>query len=299
ASVADPRSHVRSHMARHNVVFGRDPAVRGGANHSAPRFGQTAQNAPAPDTQWSSGFAPTGAQQSDSLEAMYARPSATGHDTGRMTFRDALNAITATLGTVVVVGGAIALLPYALLIVAGPAGARAGLFIAMIALVVGARGALGTGLTRGCPKQPSPVPAPPCAPLPGLVLAYALLQATFVGGISATMEAAYPGIVLQAVGGTLAVAGTVLVLFRLGVLRTSPRLNKIFLVAMIAYGIFLLVNIGSMLLLGQNMREGWLGLVIGGIAVVMASYSLVMDFEDVQHATEAGVPRKYAWRIAF
>lgn len=68
---------------------------------------------------------------------------------------------------------------------------------------------------------------------------------------------------------------------------------------MIAYGIFLLVNIGSMLLLGQNMREGWLGLVIGGIAVVMASYSLVMDFEDVQHATEAGVPRKYAWRIAF
>src|SRR5699024_833691 len=89
ASATDPRSHVRSHMARHNVVFGRDPAVRGGANHSAPRFGQTAQNAPAPDTQWSSGFAPTGAQHSDSLEAMYARPSATGHDTGRMTFRDA------------------------------------------------------------------------------------------------------------------------------------------------------------------------------------------------------------------
>ena len=276
-------------MARHNVVFGRDPAVRGGANHSAPRFGQTAQNAPAPDTQWSSGFAPTGAQQSDSLEAMYARPSATGHDTGRMTFRDALNAITATLGTVVVVGGAIALLPYALLLVAGPAGAQAGLFIAMIALVVGALGGLVTGLIGAFSKQPSPV----------LVLAYALLQGMFVGGISATMEAAYPGIVLQAVGGTLAVAGTVLVLFRLGVLRTSPRLNKIFLVAMIAYGIFLLVNIGSMLLLGQNMREGWLGLVIGGIAVVMASYSLVMDFEDVQHATEAGVPRKYAWRIAF
>src|SRR5699024_7925608 len=67
---------------------------------------------------------------------------------------------------------------------------------------------------------------------------------------------------------------------------------------MIAYGIFLLVNIGSMLLMGQNMREGWLGLVIGGIAGVMASYSRVMDFEDVQHATEGGVPRKYAWRIA-
>src|SRR5699024_1353513 len=103
----------------------------------------------------------------------------------------------------------------------------------------------------------------------------------------------------EAVGGTLAVRGTVLVLFRLGVLSTSPRLNKIFLVAMIAYGIFLLVNIGSMLRLGQNMREGWLCLVIGRIAVVLASYSLVMDFEHVQPATAAGPPGTYAWRIAF
>ena len=99
--------------------------------------------------------------------------------------------------------------------------------------------------------------------------------------------------------GTLAVAGTVLVLFRVGVLRTSPRLNKIFMVAMIAYMLFGLVNIGTMLLMGQSLRDGMLGLAIGGIAVVMASYSLVMDFEAVQHASEAGVPRKYAWRLAF
>lgn len=294
-------------MARHNIVFGRDQAVRGDANFNAPRFGQSAQNGPAPDTQWSSGFGqPQGGQQfgapqngapqhgapqhgGDSLESMYARPSATGHDTGRMTMKDALNAITATLGIVVVVGAFVALLPYAGALLAGPAGAQAGLGAATLALIVGGIGGLILGLINAFTKQPSPV----------LVILYALFQGLFVGGASGTMEAVYPGIVLQAVGGTLAVAGTVLVLFRLGVLRTSPRLNKIFLVAMIAYTIFVVANLALMLLTGGNMRDGLLGLVIGALAVVMASYSLVMDFEDVQHATEMGAPRRYAWRVAF
>src|SRR5690606_3505907 len=101
-------------MARHNIVFGRDQAVQNGANYNAPRFGNSAQAAPAQNTQWSSGFAQQGYGQSataqpgaEQLEAMYARPSATGHDTGRMTMRDALNAITATLGIVIVVGFAV------------------------------------------------------------------------------------------------------------------------------------------------------------------------------------------------
>ncbi|WP_394215143.1 Bax inhibitor-1/YccA family protein [Brachybacterium vulturis] len=276
-------------MARHNIVFGRDQSVRGGANHHAPQFGQSAQAAPARDTQWSSGFAAQGVQQGDSLEALYARPSATGHDTGRMTMRDALNAITATLGIIVVVGFAVAILPYALALVAGEAGAQAGLAITGVATVVGVIGGLVAALVNIFKKQPSPI----------AVIAYAGFEGLFLGGISGSLEYFFPGIALQAVVGTLAVAGTVLVLFRMGVLRTSPRLNKIFFVAMIAYLLFGLVNIGMMLMTGTNLRDGVLGLAIGGLAVVMASYSLVMDFEDVQHATEAGVPRKYAWRVAF
>lgn len=283
-------------MARHNIVFGRDQAVQNGANYNAPRFGNSAQAAPAQNTQWSSGFAQQGYGQSapaqqggENLEAMYARPSATGHDTGRMTMRDALNAITATLGIIVVVGFAVAILPYALSIVAGPSGAQAGLVITGAATLIGVIGGLVTAMINIFKKQPSPI----------LVMAYAAFEGLFLGGLSGSLEYVYPGIALQAVVGTLAVAGTVLVLFRMGILRTSPRLNKIFMVAMIAYLLFGLVNIGAMLLMGQNLRDGVLGLAIGGIAVVMASYSLVMDFEDVQRAADGGVPRKYAWRLAF
>ena len=284
-------------MARHNIVFGRDQAVQGGAQYSAPQFGRSAQAGPARDTQWSSGFAPQqgapqhGTQQygADPLEAMYARPSATGHDTGRMTMRDALNAITATLGIVVVVGFVIATLPYSLEILAGSAGAQAALAITAVATLIGVVGGLVTALINIFKKQPSPI----------LVIAYAGFEGLFLGGISGSLEYMYPGIAIQAVVGTLAVAGTVLVLFRMGILRTSPRLNKIFMVAMIAYALFSLVNIGSMLLMGENLRDGLLGLAIGGIAVVLASYSLVMDFEGIEHAAQAGVPQKYAWRLAF
>ncbi len=274
-------------MARHNIVFGRDQAVQqGGSAYSGPRFGQAAQSGPAPDTQWSSGF---GQQGGDQLEAMYARPAATGHDTGRMTMRDALNAISATLGVIIVVGFAVAMTPLALGLVAGDQGVQAGLALAGVATLVGLIGGLVLSLVNIFKKQPSPI----------LVLAYAAFEGLFLGGLSGTMEFIYPGIAMQAVVGTLAVAATVLVLFRVGILRTSPRLNKIFMVAMVAYLLFGLVNIGYLLLSGQSLRDGVLGLVIGGLAVVMASYSLVMDFEDVQRSVEAGTPRKYAWRLGF
>lgn len=278
-------------MARHNIVFGRDQAVQqGGSAYSGPRFGQGAQTGPASDTQWSSGF---GQQGGDQLEAMYARPAATGHDTGRMTMRDALNAISATLGVIIVVGFAVAMTPLALGLVAGDQGIQIGLAVTGVLTFVGVIGGLVTSLINIFKKQPSVI----------AVLAYAAFEGMFLGGITGSLEwaagGAYRGIGLQAVLGTLAVAATVLILFRVGILRTSPRLNKIFFVAMVAYLLFGFVNIGYLLLSGQSLRDGLLGLVIGGLAVVMASYSLVMDFEDVQRSVEAGTPRKYAWRLGF
>lgn len=272
-------------MARHNVIFGRDQAVQRG-QYNGPQFGQSG---PPQGTQWSSDFGAQQAQQTDSLEAMYARPAATGHDTGRMTMRDALNAITATLGVIIVVGFAVAITPAVLGFLAGETGLQLGLVVAGGATIVGLIGGLVLGLVNTFKKQPSAA----------LVLAYAAFEGLLLGGLSGTMEYFYPGIALQAVVGTLAVAGTVLVFFRMGILRTSPALTKIFMVAMVAYLLFGLVNIGYLLFTGQSLRDGVIGLVIGGLAVVMASYSLVMDFEDVQRAAAGYTPRAYAWRCAF
>ena len=69
-------------------------------------------------------------------------------------------------------------------------------------------------------------------------------------------EAIYPGIVVQAVIGTIAVFGSVLVLFRSGKLRASARTTKIFMVALMAYAVFALVNLGAVLLFGFDIRTG-------------------------------------------
>lgn len=299
-------------MSRHNPILGNDRAFTGtyagfdggrvddrqaprdpygGAQgYASPQYGQSAQyGQPA---QGQHGQATEYGQQAprrEDLEAMYARPSATGYDTGRMTMRDALNAITATLGVIVLVAAAVMAAPIALGLALGTQGAELGYGLAMIATLVGLVGGLVLGLVNAFKKQPSAF----------LVLAYAVFEGLLLGGISTSFEVIYPGIVLQAVMGTLAVATTILVLFRVGVLRTSPRLTKIFMVAMLAYLGFCLVNIGMLAITGTDLRSGMLGLAIGALAVLMASYSLVMDFEDVQRGVSNGVPRVFAWRCAF
>lgn len=305
-------------MARHNIVLGNDRAFTGATagqaggraddryaagpqgygapqsdpyggpqGYAAPQYGQRNQYG----TQ--SPYGPSGqyGQQPprDDLESIYARPAATGHDTGRMTMRDALNAITATLGIIVVVGGAVTLAPFALGVVAGDQGAQAGIAVGIGAMILGLIGSTVFALVNSFKRTPSAF----------CVLAYALFEGLMLGGLSSMFERIYPGIVVQAVLATLATAATVLVLFRVGVLRTSPRLTKIFMIAMVAYMLFCLVSIGASLIAGVDLRSGLLGLVIGAIAVVMASYSLVMDLEDVQRGVSNGVPRVYAWRCAF
>lgn len=274
-------------MARHNIIFGRDDAVR--------------QGSPAPvsaNTQWSSSFDtqadPYGrtaapGQSADSLEAMYARPAATSHDTGRMSMRDALNSITATLAIVLVIGSFVALTPVVLGVVAGEQGKTIGLALGGIATIVGALGGLILGLVNSFKRNPSAV----------LVLAYAVFEGLLLGGLSGAFESIYPGIALQAVVATFAVAGVVLVLTQLGVLRTSPALTKVFLYATLAYLAFSLFNLVYVLATGGSLRTGMIGMAIGALAVVMASYSLVMDIEDVKRAVNTGAPRNYAWRCAF
>ncbi len=203
------------------------------------------------------------------LDAMYGAPAATTADTGRLTYDDVVLKTGVTFA--VLLGGA-----------------AVGWFVPGL-MLVGAIVGLVLGLVNSFKRSPSAV----------LVLAYAAFEGLFVGGISSFFEASQNGIVAQAVLGTLSVFAAVLFGYKSGKLRTSPKLNKIFFIAMIGYLLFSLVNIGLVAFAGQNLRGGMLGLVIGAFAVVLASYSLVMDFEFIEKAVTGGAPAKFAWTAAF
>jgi uncharacterized YccA/Bax inhibitor family protein len=145
-------------------------------------------------------------------------------------------------------------------------------------------------------------------PSPGLVLAYSAVQGVFVGGISAFYELQWPGVVAQAVIATLVVVGVTLALFASGKIRASRKATKIFLIAMVGYLVFSLVNFGLMIFgvtddpFGLRSQEIFgipLGLILGVFVVIMGAYSLVLDFDFIQQGVRNRAPKKYAWTGVF
>ena len=147
----------------------------------------------------------------------------------------------------------------------------------------------------------------PSAPL---ILAYAAAEGVFIGGISAFYEAMWPGVVVQAVIATLVVVGVTLALFASGKIRASAKATKVFLIAMVGYLVFSLVNIGIMIFGGAG-GNPWglrgsveifgipLGVILGVFVVILAAYSLVLDFDFIQRGVNNKAPAKYGWTGAF
>lgn len=210
----------------------------------------------------------------EQLDSMYEAPAAGTNQTGRMTYDDVIMRTAMVLGVVVL-------------------GALAGWVMPVLTLpglVIG----LVLGLVNAFKREPSPA----------LIIAYGVAEGMFLGGISGMFESMYPGIVVQAVIGTIAVFASVLLLFRSGKVRASPRATKIFMVALMAYFFFALINLGAVLLFGFNIRTDsplgpWLGLLIGAVAILLAAYSFVLDFDNIKRGVQAGVPQKMAWSAAF
>ena len=110
--------------------------------------------------------------------------------------------------------------------------------------------------------------------------------------------------------GTLGVVGVTLALFASGKIRASKRATQIFLVAMFGYLAFSLVNIVLMLTGVVNDFGGLRGVMIPGtniplgvplgiFIVLLAAYSLVIDFEQVKTGVQRGAPRAFGWTAAF
>nr|WP_080562546.1 Bax inhibitor-1/YccA family protein [Rothia mucilaginosa] len=165
---------------------------------------------------------------------------------------------------------------------------------APVLMLLGLVGGLVLGLVNSFKKKVSPI----------LVMTYALMEGLLLGGLSAVVDIRYPGVAIQAVLATLAVAGTTLALFANGKLRATPKLNKIFMIGAIGYLAYGLISILGAGIFGSSLNSFSiggipLGLVVGLFAVALATYSLLLDFTTTSEAVEAGLPERESWRLAF
>ena len=220
----------------------------------------------------------------DQLQDMYNRPAAGPADTGRMTYDDVIMKTAACLGAVVA-GAAVTLV-----VAEG---------LAYMLMIVGALGGFVLALVNTFKKQPSPA----------LILAYAALEGLFLGGLTRILDGMYPGVGLQAVIGTLSVFAVTLVLFRSGKVRATPKAMRFFMIAMIGYAVFALINMVMMWTGVVDSPFGLrteveifgipLGVFIGLLAIGLAAFSLIMDFTSIEAGVRNGAPQRFSWTAAF
>lgn len=230
------------------------------------------------------------------LEGLYASPAAGAQETDRMTVEDT---VVKTVGLfAILVATAVAGWMWTLGGVLDPAAAQS---MSMMPVILGGLVGFVLAMVVIFTSRKKIRPA--------LIFAYAAAEGLFIGGISAVFEFQWPGIVMQATLGTLAVVGVTLALFASGKIRASKRATKIFLVAMVGYLVFSLINVGLMFFGGTDSAFGLrtdisiagipLGVIVGVFVVIMAAYSLVLDFDQIQQGVRNGAPRQFGWMGAF
>jgi uncharacterized YccA/Bax inhibitor family protein len=137
---------------------------------------------------------------------------------------------------------------------------------------------------------------------PYLVPIYAAVEGVLIGAISLLFETMFPGIVLQAVALTLAVAIVMLVLYRSRLIKVDEKFRTIMFVAIAAIGI---VYIISMVLsfFGTTIpyihEGGPIGIAFSLIVVGVAAFSLLLDFDFMERMSKERVAEKYEWLAAF
>ena len=137
---------------------------------------------------------------------------------------------------------------------------------------------------------------------PALILSYAAAEGVFLGAISRVFNDAYPGIAIQAVIGTAGVFAGMLVVYKTGAIRVTPRFTRWLLGALIGVVVLMLVN-----LVASLFTDGGLGLRDGGplaigfslLCIGIAAFTFLLDFDMVDRAIKQGAPERFAWYAAF
>jgi len=131
---------------------------------------------------------------------------------------------------------------------------------------------------------------------------YAISYGFAVGAISKGYETFYNGIVLQAVLATASVFFVMLVLYRTRIIKVTDKFRRAVIFAtlgvMVLYlGSFVFSLFGGSLpfLNGDNLG---LSILFSVFVCGLAAMNLALDFDFIERATNAGMPKAYEWVAA-
>lgn len=131
-----------------------------------------------------------------------------------------------------------------------------------------------------------------------LAPAYALFEGLFIGGISVLFETMYPGIVLQAVGGTFVTFLVCLALYRFGVVKVTEQFKSVVIGATLAIGTYYIISMLFYFIGGVSFFHHGNSLISIGFSVfviIIAALNFFMDFDMIEQGAKQNHPKFMEW----
>lgn len=127
---------------------------------------------------------------------------------------------------------------------------------------------------------------------------YALCEGLLLGGFSAVFEAAYKGIVIQAILATFMVLFVMLLLYKARIITFTERLRAVILTGLLSIcGIYIIQLIASFF--GRGIpgifESGPVGIIFSIIVIGFAALSLIQDFWFIEESSNRMLPKDYEW----
>ncbi|MFI5778048.1 Bax inhibitor-1/YccA family protein [Nocardia sp. NPDC051570] len=142
---------------------------------------------------------------------------------------------------------------------------------------------------------------------PAIVLSYAAAEGLFLGALSfmftnvAFGGVGGSGLIAQAVLGTFGVFFGMLVVYKTGAIRVTPRFTRMMFGAMIGVLVLMLGNLIAALFTpgGFGLRSGGtISIIFSLVVIAIAAFSFLLDFDAADQLIRAQAPEKAAWGVA-
>jgi uncharacterized YccA/Bax inhibitor family protein len=143
---------------------------------------------------------------------------------------------------------------------------------------------------------------------PAIVLSYTALEGLFLGAISFVMAnivvsgANAGSLIGQAVLGTIGVFAGMLVVYKTGAIRVTPKFTRMLVASMVGVLVLMLGNfVLSMFGThdgGPLRNGGTMSIIFSLVVIAIAAFSFLLDFDAADQMIRAGAPEKAAWGVA-
>ncbi len=131
---------------------------------------------------------------------------------------------------------------------------------------------------------------------------YCFLEGLTLGGLSALMEANFPGVVLQSIILTFSILFSLLIIYRLGIIKASENFKLIISSATAGIVIYYWISLIGRLFEFElpYIHDNSIGGIFFSLFVVLiAALNLVIDFDFIERGAESKSPKYMEWYAAF